>query len=77
MACRVGMSTDPQERMAYWCRTEGHTGEQILASGLTYGQASDMERREANRLGCYWHGGGDYIPGPKWSVYHVWGGRIR
>ena len=77
MACRVGMSTAPRERMAHWRLAEGHTGGRVLASGLTYGQASDMEKREARRLGCHWQGGGDYIPGPVWSVYHVWGGHIR
>ena len=25
MACRVGMSTDPDERIRYWKEKEGHT----------------------------------------------------
>ena len=47
MACRVGMSTNPQERMEYWARVEGHTHSQILAVGLTYDEAHVRERAEA------------------------------
>ena len=33
MACRIGMSTEPEERIAYWMEKEGHTDSEILAYG--------------------------------------------
>lgn len=75
MACRIGMSTDPQERINYWKREERHRYSEILASGLTYSQALAREEREAKRRGCRYHGGGAFVAGAVWSVYHVWGGR--
>ena len=76
MACRVGMSQTPLERIEHWKKTEGHTDGKILASGLTYDQATAREKTEAQRLGCHYQGGGERSPGAVWSVYHVWGGRI-
>lgn len=78
MACRIGMSTNPADRIAYWKRVEGHTDGSILASGLTYSGAQSLEAREARSHGCRSGPGGD--PGLDryrrvWSVYHVWGGR--
>ena len=55
MACRVGMSTNPQERMEYWARVEGHSHSQILAVGLTYDEAHVRERAEAQARGCKRH----------------------
>ena len=75
MACRVGMSTSPGERIRYWKAQEGHTHSQILAKGLTYHQAQQRETQEARNRGCRSSGGGEHIPGYVWSVYHVWGGR--
>lgn len=39
MGCRVGMSGEPEERIKYWKRMEGHTGGEVLAVGLTYDQS--------------------------------------
>ena len=75
MTCRVGMSTDPEERIKYWKDKEGHTGSQILASGLTYDQAQEREKAEAEKRGCKYGPGGGYVSGNVWSVYHLWGGR--
>ena len=75
MACRIGMSTDPQERIDYWKRVEGHTHSQILASGLTYEQAQAREKSEAESRGCRYHGGGQFVEGSVWSIYHVWSGQ--
>lgn len=75
MACRVGMSTDPEERIRYWKDKEGHTGGEILASGLTYDEAQEREEEEAEDRGCRQDAGGPYKAGRVWSVYHVWGGR--
>ena len=75
MSCRVGMSTNPSARIQYWKDKEGHTHSRILASGLTYKQALDRERREAEARSCKNSGGGQPVAGKVWSVYHVWGGR--
>lgn len=76
MACRVGSSTNPQERIQYWKRKEGHTSSDILASGLTYDQAQARESREAKARDCTASGGGERVPGNGWSVYIVSGGTI-
>ena len=74
MACRVGMSTDPEKRIKYWKDKEGHTHSKILASGLTYDEALKREEEEALARGCCQSGRGPRVPG-EWSVYHIWGGR--
>ena len=74
MACRVGMSTKPLDRIDYWKDKEGHTDGEILDSGLTYDEALERERSEADARGCCQSGGGKRVCGSGWSVYHVWGG---
>lgn len=76
MACRVGMATDPYERIEYWKRTEGHIYGAVLHSDLYYNQAIQLEKQEALERGCYSHPGGTFVGGPVWSVYVVSGGRI-
>ena len=76
MADRIGMSTEPEKRIAYWRAKEGHTDSRVLATNLTYDEALALERREANRCGCRREAAGAHKPGPIWSVFHVWGGRI-
>ena len=39
MACRVGMSTNPKERIEYWKEMEDCTSSRIVESGLTYDEA--------------------------------------
>ena len=75
MACRVGMSTDPETRINYWRQVEGHTQGSVIAQHLTYNEALEREQLEANRRGCRYYGGGQYVAGRVWSVYHVSGGR--
>ena len=75
MACRIGMSTDPEERIRYWKNEEGHTDHEILASNLLYREAQVLEESEANARGCRQEAGGPDKEGAVWSVYHVWGGR--
>ena len=75
MACRVGMSTKPLDRIKYWKDQEGHTHSKILADKLTYDRAQAREEREATERGCRQSPGGKHVPGAVWSVYHVWGGR--
>ncbi len=78
MACRIGISTDPQSRIDHWKRKECHTHSRILARALTYDAAQTRETKEAAMRRCRSAPGGD--PGSNrnrrvWSVYHVWGGR--
>ena len=75
MGCRIGMSKEPHVRIQYWKNAEGHTGSAILASGLTYDQATAREQTEAARRGCVQSAGGQRDYSSAWSVYHVWGGR--
>ena len=75
MACRVGMSSDPQERIKHWKKEEGHTHSRILASGLTYDGALATEAKEAKAKGCRQSPGGLRKSGRVYSVYHVWGGK--
>lgn len=77
MACRIGMATDPEERIAYWMKKEGHTDSEILADGLTYEEAEEREDEEGRKRHCHYAGGGERVEGPVWSVYHVWGGSIE
>lgn len=80
MACRVGISKRPQERIAHWKRVEGHTYSRVIGRNLTYDGAQRRETAEAAARGCYRAAGGD--PGNDryrrvWCVYYVSGGRIR
>ena len=74
MACRVGMSTNPDERIKYWKAVEGHTHSRILARGMTYENAIKREKEEAQKRGCRYQQGGQPVSGRAWSIYHLWGG---
>ena len=76
MGCRVGMSTDPEERIAHWKAKEGHTGGKVLARGLDYDEAQRREEQEAKRCGCVQCPGGPRNGLRNWCVYHVWGGKV-
>ena len=76
MGCRVGMSTDPDARIAYWQAEEGHTGGEVLACNLSYDEALERETQEARDRGCVSEPGGVRVVGGVWSVYHVWGGKV-
>lgn len=71
MTCRVGMSTMPNSRIAYW-KGKGYAGGEIIVSKLTYDQAQAREKQEASERGCISEPGGERVPGEVWSVYHVW-----
>ena len=74
MTCRIGMSSEPQERIDYWRRQCSRKfSHQILASGLTYEEAQAMEEREARKCGpaCEHAPGGKRVPGRVYSVYRV------
>ena len=66
MVCRVGMATDPQQRIAHWKKREGHTYSNILHSNLLYKQALELEKEEAaRRPGCRQSAGGPRVPGAR------------
>lgn len=73
MACRVGMSTNPQERIDYWKEAEDCTGGYVLHINLTYDQALAKEKEEADARGCRQSGGGPRKEGRIWSVYYMYG----
>ena len=75
MGCRVGMSTNPQERIQHWKDEEGHTWSTIIASNMTYDGALAREKLEAQKGGCYSSGGGPRNGRRNWSVYKVSGGK--
>lgn len=70
MPCRIGITTDPEDRRRYWQgqhpRLRNWT---IVKSGLTQRQAQAEEERLAARHNCVAHAGGPKIAGRKWSVY--------
>lgn len=59
VACRIGISTEPQSRIDYWKRQEGHTHSRILARNPTYNAAQARESREAAKRRCRSAPGGD------------------
>ena len=70
MACRIGITTDPEERKKHWSsRCKGFKNWTILKSGLTKSQADDEEQRLAKLHGCEAHAGGAAVAGKTWSVY--------
>lgn len=70
MACRVGLTTDPERRKREWQEQyRSLRGWRVLKHGLTYGEALRWERHFASPLGCEAHHGGPYQPGPIWCVY--------
>ena len=71
MACRVGMSTDPDGRMAYWKTKENCLSGRVVASKLTYDEALAMEKSLAEKDGCRYSGGGQRVSGRVWSVYRM------
>ena len=76
MGCRVGMSTNPQERIDHWKAEEGHTGSKILAGNLGYDEAQKREEAEATARGCHHRPGAVRNGLRNWSVYYVWGGTV-
>ena len=69
MPCRVGISTNPAERMTYWDnRVVGLNKWRILKVFLTQQEAQDYETKYAAQYGCRSAPGGPHTPG-QWSVY--------
>ncbi len=70
MPCRVGITTDPNERKADWNRSvKGLKNWRILKKFRNKSDAQEYETRYANRYGCIAHPGGADAPGI-WHVYY-------
>ena len=76
MACRVGMSTTPLDRIEHWKQKEKHTWGEVVESGLTYDQAAALEKKLAEEHECKQEPGGPRNCLSNWSVYIVSGGTI-
>lgn len=71
MACRVGITTNPEERKQYWKgQHPALRNWEILESGLSYSQAQRKENEYASRLGCQSYPGGPNNGQYNWSVYY-------
>jgi hypothetical protein len=69
MPCRVGITTDPDARRAYWQnQVVGFTNWRILKSSRSKTEAQDYETQYAERYGCQAKAGGPDAPGT-WYVY--------
>ncbi len=69
MPCRVGITTDPDARQAYWQnQVVGFRNWQILNSFRSKEEAQGYETRYARRHGCQASAGGADVPGT-WHVY--------
>jgi hypothetical protein len=69
MACRVGITTDPAARKAYWeSQHPNLSGWTILGWYPTKQQAQNREDSYARAHGCVAHAGGPDVAGP-WAVY--------
>lgn len=69
MPCRVGITTNPSGRKAYWeTKVVGFTKWRILKVFRTQQDAQDYETSYAVRYDCEFSPGGQPASGP-WSVY--------
>jgi len=69
MPCRVGMTTDPTTRQAYWQnQVVGFTNWRILKSFRLRADAQEYETQYAAKYGCQASQGGPDAPGT-WYVY--------
>jgi len=69
MPCRVGITTDPDTRRAYWQnQVVGFRNWQILNRFRSKAEAQGYETRYARRHGCQAYAGGPDAPGT-WYAY--------
>jgi len=84
MGCRIGMSTNVQERFEQLKQSgkiPDHATYRILTSSLTYDSANDFESEQRSLcsrhgLDCQGHSGGQLPSGvrrndPVWKVYRI------
>ena len=71
MPCRVGITTDPEERKSYWQgRHPNMYGWVIVARYPTKTQAQARETSEARARGCQSSPGGGGPERGNWCVYY-------
>lgn len=70
MACRIGITTDPEARKAYWREQYPISRWKILGTFLTKEKAQQAEKDLADKLGCEAHPGGPDKDGP-WHLYRI------
>lgn len=71
MACRIGITTDPDRRKTEWQREYPNLRNwQILETHNTKPAAQAAEDRLAKAYGCVAHPGGDGDYYDTWSVYY-------
>ena len=71
MACRIGITTDPQERKRFWQRQHRFVRNwQIISTHRTKTAAQRQERALAARYGCVSHPGGAGPERATWYVYY-------
>lgn len=71
MACRIGITTRPEDRREEWrSRCRGFRNWRILERHNTKTAAQAAENRLARQLGCEAHPGGDGPEYATWSVYY-------
>ncbi len=69
MPCRVGITTDPERRKAYWeSKVYGLTNWRLLKSYRSRAKAQEHEERYAARYNCQASPGGNDAGGT-WHVY--------
>jgi hypothetical protein len=69
MPCRVGITTDPHTRKAYWeAHVVGFNNWRIVEKFRSKDKAQQYESWYANRYNCRAHAGGPDTPGI-WYVY--------
>ncbi|MCY4672628.1 MAG: hypothetical protein OXD43_02485 [Bacteroidetes bacterium] len=70
MACRVGITQDPEKRKRYWSTQHPSLRNwQLLYKYVSKSAAQSAEEREAQKYGCIAHPGGT---GPEYSVWYVY-----
>ncbi len=74
--CRIGMATDVEARISE-LKNAGTIPQKaiyyVLASGLTYKEANEMEKEFRELCGphCQGHPGGGFKSGRVWSIYRA------
>ena len=71
MACRVGMTTELEERKKHWERLHPTLANwRVLSQHNSKTAAQEAETEAAQRLGCVSSPGGDGPEYARWSVYY-------
>ena len=70
MACRVGITMDPERRMSEWRLSHPNLFNwRILQTHSTKSAAQAAENEFASQYGCIAHPGGD---GPEYAIWYVY-----